>query len=151
MHDPFKIYEQMLRQMQREMMRADEQFLRLMPASPVWQPSVDVYETVDAIKIKVELAGCREEDVSVDVHAGDRQVVIRGRRRDAREAIEGNRVAFHHMEIYVGPFERVVQLPEKVQIDPDDVAAHLKDGMLCVTVPKRAPVEAKRRTVPVER
>jgi HSP20 family molecular chaperone IbpA len=48
------------------------------------------------------------------------------------------------MEIAFGPFERTLRL--KVPIDREQVSAHLEDGFLEVTLPKRAPqrIEVER-------
>jgi HSP20 family molecular chaperone IbpA len=49
------------------------------------------------------------------------------------------------MEIATGPFERRVRIP--IAFDRDAVTAHLADGFLTVTLPKRVP---ERRAIPVE-
>ena len=51
----------------------------------------------------------------------------------------------HHMEIASGPFERRVRIP--VAFERERVSAHLADGFLTVTLPRRMPV---RRRVEVE-
>ena len=51
------------------------------------------------------------------------------------EAVD--RILFHQMEIYLGPFERVLALPPGAEVDRDGVAATFRDGFLLVTLPKR--------------
>lgn len=106
-----------------------------------WQPDVDVFETERAFVVRAELAGVRSEDVRVTVD-GD-ELRIRGERRTP-EASELCRL--HRMEIASGPFERRVRVP--VPFDRDGVTAHLADGFLTVTLPRRAPL---RRRIEVER
>ena len=51
----------------------------------------------------------------------------------------------HQMEIATGPFERRLKVP--MAFERGAVTAHLADGFLTVTLPKRTPV---RRRVEVE-
>ena len=106
-----------------------------------WQPPLDVFETESAIVVRVELAGVRREDLQVAV---DRDVLrIRGVRRAPPE---GEVERLHGIEISFGPFERSVAIP--VPFEADRVAAHLADGFLRVTLPKRVRV---KRSIEVER
>jgi HSP20 family molecular chaperone IbpA len=45
-----------------------------------WRPPTDVYETDEAVVVRVEIAGLRPEDVMVALH--DRWLVISGYRHD---------------------------------------------------------------------
>ena len=105
-----------------------------------WQPDVDVFETERGVVVRVELAGIRSDDVRVSV---DGQVL---RLSGVRGATEGEEVQrLYQMEIASGPFERRVRIP--VAFDRDRMSAHLADGFLTVTLPRRDPA---RRRVKVE-
>jgi len=95
----------------------------------VWIPPTDVFETADAIHIKMELAGVREQDVEVKVN--DNFLIIRGRRVDDKVTKREN---YHLMEIHYGTFERVFGLPLHMEVK--NVQAKLQDGILLVVVPK---------------
>ena len=106
-----------------------------------WQPAIDVFETEKAIVVRVELAGVRRGDVQVSVD-GD-VLRIRGVRRSPSESdVE----RLHRMEIAFGPFERSLSIP--VPFEREQVAAHLADGFLRVTLPKRLPA---KRQIEIER
>jgi HSP20 family molecular chaperone IbpA len=47
----------------------------------------------------------------------------------------------HQMEIATGPFERRLRIP--IAFDRDGVAAHLGDGFLTVSLPKKARVSQR--------
>lgn len=104
-----------------------------------WQPDVDVFETEKAVVVRAELAGVRGEDLRVTV---DGQVLRIAGVRVAPEPADVRRL--HQMEIATGPFERKLHVP--MAFERDAVTAHLADGFLTVTLPKRVPV---RREVPV--
>ena len=105
-----------------------------------WRPEVDVFETDTSVVVRTELAGVRSDDLRVTV---DGEILrIRGVRR-APEPSDLRRL--HQMEIATGPFERTVRVP--IAFQREGVSAHLADGFLTVTLPKRAPV---RRRVEIE-
>jgi HSP20 family protein len=98
-----------------------------------WQPDVDVFETEAEVVVLVEIAGIRSEDLRVTVDG--EELRISGVRRvperpDAKRLLQ--------MEIAAGPFERRLRIP--IPYDRDRVTAHLADGFLTVTLPRRVPV-----------
>jgi len=56
---------------------------------------------------------------------------------DRNEKIDPCRLAFHHMEINYGRFERNLHLPEG--LDKNSIKAVYKDGLLEVRVKKQTP------------
>ena len=135
-----RFYEDLIRQMEQEFERSDEIMRRFLHSftSPerFWEPRADVYETREAVKVKVELAGVRSDSIQVELSGDGRTLAIRGLREDERtEAVD--RILFHQMEIYLGPFERILPLPPGADVDRDGVVANYRDGFLVVTLPKR--------------
>lgn len=95
-----------------------------------WQPAVDLYESGDAFILYCDLAGADRQ--SLEVLVAEEQVQIRGRRRlTAPSSI----VCVHQLEIELGMFERVITLPEAV--DLEQVVSSYEDGILVVSLKKR--------------
>lgn len=92
-----------------------------------WRPPTDVYEVEDGYVVRVEVAGMREEDFSVELDG--RFLVVRGVRSDTPE-----RRAFHQMEIRFGEFSIEIEMPAPVQAA--DVQATYQDGFLRILLPK---------------
>jgi len=105
-----------------------------------WQPAMDVFETDDAIVVRVEIAGVRGEDLKVQV---DGELLRVSGVRRVPSTPKARRL--HRMEIAFGPFQREVRIG--VPFDRDAVGAHLEDGFLTITLPKRLPA---RRQIEVE-
>jgi HSP20 family protein len=99
-------------------------------------PDIDLKETPDALVLKVDLPGVRDEDIDVAV-TGNR-ITISGRREE--ETREENE-QYHAYERQFGTFTRTFVLPDVY--DPDQVRAELKNGVLGVTVPKKPGAQAK--------
>jgi HSP20 family protein len=96
-----------------------------------WSPAADVLETPSAYVLRVELPGLSLPAVSVEVRG--RELAISGR-RDAERDEPG--VVYLMLERAQGAFVRRFALPP----DADDqaITASLKDGLLCVTIPRKA-------------
>lgn len=128
--------------MQQEMERFIEDFSRRKPPSSqfslrAWEPAVDVAETETEVVVLVELAGVKWEAVELVVERNTLRV--RGQRPEGQH---GSKRKCHRLEIYWGPFERVVPLPTPVR--PQATQAAFKDGMLEIVLAKIKP-----RTVPL--
>ncbi len=107
---------------------------RIISRPHAWRPPTDVYETEDAIIVRVEVAGMREADFTISLV--ERSLTIRGIRQDTSE-----RRAYHQMEIAFGEFHAEVELPYVVI--PDKVEATYQDGFLRVVLPIEHPKHIK--------
>ena len=100
----------------------------------LWRPPTDVFETDEAIVIRVEIAGMREEDFSISLE--DRIVVIRGARLDIFE-----RRAYHQLEIPFGEFSTEVEL--SCPVAAEGIHAVYQDGFLRIVFPKSRPHQVR--------
>ncbi len=121
-------------QLQRKMNHLFEEMLqpdRSHEALPeyTWIPSADVYEDKGHYFVELELPGVLLPDV--DLVCEGNLLRITGERKPF---LELTRESVQRMERYVGPFGREFSFPET--LDAAHVEAHLKDGVLCVKVPK---------------
>ena len=105
-----------------------------------WAPAVDVYETENELVIKADLPEMVEKDL--DVRVENNMLTIRGERKFEQKVKEDN---YLRMERAYGAFSRSFSLPNTV--NTEEVKAHYKDGVLTVSLPKRA--EAKPKQVKI--
>lgn len=98
--------------------------------SHVWRPPTDVYETDDALIVRVEIAGLNEEAFSILLEG--RMLTIRGARSEQPE-----RRAYHQMEIRFGEFSTEVELPHPVIANQAE--ATYSNGFLHMVLPKVQP------------
>ncbi len=112
-------------------------------ASTQQAPSIkmDVKEQGDDYLVHAELPGVRKEDIHVVVDGN--QVSIRAEVKQEKEVKEGERVL--RSERYFGKVTRSFQLGQ--EIDDAKAAAKFNDGVLELTLPKRAASPNKRLTV----
>ena len=93
-----------------------------------------MYETADAVVVRMEIGGVPREDIEIVV-GDDQLLTVRGIRRDPRA---NERRAYHQMEIHYGVFQRNVYIPKP--IDAEGARARYAAGFLEVVLPvaKRA-------------
>jgi len=106
----------------------------------VFTPDFEVKERADAFLIKADLPGVLEKDL--DVSCTGNRVTISGRREEEK-VDEGE--TFYTSERSYGSFSRSFMLPESA--DLDRASAELKDGLLQLTVPKKAEEKAKKISI----
>jgi HSP20 family protein len=106
--------------------------------SALFHPRADVFETRDAVVVKMELAGVRREEIRITVSEEDGCITVAGCREEPRNELR-LRTQCYQLEIYYGPFERTVPIPAAVSISRESIAATYSDGLLYVSLPKRAP------------
>ncbi len=102
---------------------------------------VDVAENDKAYTVHADLPGTKKEDIHVSID-GD-QVAISAETRTEKEVKEGERVL--RTERYAGKFYRAFSLGNV--IDEAAVVARYVDGVLELTLPKKAAPAAKRVTI----
>jgi len=103
-------------------------------------PPVDVYEDEHNITLKLEVPGIEEKDL--DVRIENNTLTVRGERKFEKEEKEEN---FHRIERRYGSFTRSFTLPNTV--NPEAVQANYHNGVLKLTLAKRA--EAKPKQIKV--
>lgn len=136
----YKSYDEMLEELEREMRRiSDDVLLQVFRISgtsgEVWSPRMDVYETADALVVKVCAAGLDPDKMDLTLSADNRFLTVRGLRIE-RDDDKSDRVRYYQLEVYYGPFERIVALPVDVPLDRDRLSASYKEGFLKVVLPK---------------
>lgn len=102
---------------------------------------VDVAEKNGAYLVTAEVPGVKKEDIHVSVDGA--QVTLEAEVRQEREAGKDERVL--HVERSYGKATRSFSLP--LEIDEAKVEAKYRDGVLELTLPKKAAAQRKQITV----
>ena len=95
-----------------------------------WTPVADVYDSLDALVLCLELPGLEQEQIALRVEADE--LIVSGERLIDRERPEEQ---FHRVERAYGKFSRRFHLPSTV--DRDNVEATYRDGLLRVSLKHR--------------
>ena len=106
-----------------------------------FQPTLDVTEDEEAVRVRAEVPGVDPENLHVEVH--EDTLSIRGEKKgEGKEERDGH----HWSERCYGSFARSIRLPSYVE--RNKVEANYKDGILTVTLPKVD--QAKPKQIPIK-
>jgi HSP20 family protein len=105
-----------------------------------WNPSIDIFENADSIVLEADLPGLKPGDFELSVE--NNTLTLRGERKFEKKT-EGDN--YHRVERSYGSFTRTFTLPSTVNLE--DVNAEFREGVLRVTIAKRA--ETKPRQIQV--
>jgi HSP20 family protein len=112
-------------------------------ANRPWSPSVDIFETEEALKLKADLPDVKTEDI--DVRVEDQTLTLRGQRKfEKDDSVKG----YHRIERGYGEFVRSFAVPSTV--DTEHVQADYKNGVLTVTLPKKEAAKPRQVKVVVQ-
>jgi HSP20 family protein len=98
---------------------------RVIPSARLWNPSADVYQSMDGWIVKLDLAGVSCDDLELELR--DNFLRIRGCRRDTHYR-EG--FVYHQMEITYSRFEKQIEFPSA--IEGATVVRDYSDGFLII-------------------
>jgi len=93
------------------------------------RPRVDIHESEQEYRVRVDLPGVQKDDLSVEVEKGN--LVLRAQREATEDSLTPIRVERRQSVTYVRSFS----LGDDV--DADNISAELKDGVLTVSLPKQ--------------
>ena len=102
-------------------------------------PRTNMYDTGEALEIRVEVPGIQKEDLSIKLQGN--YLEIKGNRK--AESQEG--YSTHRVERAATSFTRSFTLPSEV--DAGKVEATLKDGILTLVLSKAEPAKPKQITI----
>jgi HSP20 family protein len=98
------------------------------PRGRAWTPAIDLVRDDGHLILKADVPGIKPEEVSIEVDDG--VLTVSGKHEEATEETDEH---FVRRERRYGAFTRRLPLPEGV--DPKQIKASTKDGVLEVTIP----------------
>ena len=106
-----------------------------------WGPAIDVIRSQDKIVLKVNLPGITQDEVKIEVEDG--MLTVSG---EHEETLDEEKDHFVRRERHYGSFCRSMPLPPGVE--PKQIKATCKAGLLEVTVPLPKPEKKAVATTP---
>ena len=130
------------RQMLDDALRQGEQ--SMLQRSTVWCPLADILESPEKIRVNVELAGMKEDEIEITLY--EDALVISGERHVDPDHQKG--WSYCEAQIRYGPFRVEVFIPTPVTADA--ITAHYENGILSVDLPKLTLPASSSKRVHVE-
>lgn len=112
----------------------------LAPTSQSWQPAVDIQEADQQFLLAIDVPGIADEALDISVESN--VLTVSGKRE---ESIDNEQQHVYRAERIQGEFKRVFKLP--VSVDVENIKANKKDGVLNISIPKKAQASATKITI----
>jgi len=141
--NPVAEAERMLSEMNRLMSEVFERPL-VRARALAWRPATDIYETGDALVIRLAVPGAKPEDLEVTVEQN--VVTIRGTYGYRLSEGEAKEATWYRREIATGEFAESVTLPFPVNLE--GAKATVENGIVTLTFPKAE--EARVKRIPIQ-
>jgi HSP20 family protein len=103
-------------------------------------PALNVGSTAEAVEVYAFAPGLEPSSIKVDLDRG--VLSLSGERARSLPAQSDEKITLHQAERFAGRFRRVVSLPD--DIDPNAVNASYRDGLLRVSVARKAATPPRR-------
>jgi HSP20 family protein len=111
-------------------------------ATCAWVPAVDIKEEPQQFLIEADIPGVDPKEIEISMENG--VLTIRGERKS--ESRDDGK-DYKRVERTCGSFYRRFSLPDTA--DPEKVSASGKNGVLQITIPKRAVAQPRKITVQI--
>ena len=103
-----------------------------------WAPQLETFRKDGRLVLRADLPGLSKDDVDIEID--DDMLTISGERTDE---FKDDRDDYYRTERSYGRFFRAIQLPDGV--NPAEIDATFKDGVLEVTIPEPKVSESRRQ------
>ncbi|MCK9330413.1 MAG: Hsp20/alpha crystallin family protein [Candidatus Cloacimonetes bacterium] len=90
---------------------------------------LDLTETEKDYRVVANLPGIKKEDVKISLEKA--QLIIEA---ENKNNVEDEKTVYHHKERFCGKYQRVIYLPENVNVD--NIKAKMENGLLELIIPK---------------
>lgn len=108
------------------------------------KPNVDIASTDKDYSITVEVPGVEEDNIKLELEGNT--LTVKGEKKQESETKEKD---FYRVERSYGSFQRVLTLPEDA--DQDNIDAQFKNGVLTITLPKKAVEKADTKKIDIKK
>lgn len=108
-----------------------------------YAPDIDIVERDKEYFVKLDVPGVKEEDIDISVK--QKVLTVKGKKEEEKEEREGE---YYKRERGYGSFTRIITLSDNIL--EDQIKASLKNGVLCITIPKNLSAETEGKKIMLE-
>lgn len=116
--------------------------------SSVWRPAIEVKQTENDYKIKVQLPGVKKDDIEVELDNDFLTVTATiEEEKEEREEKEHN-AKYHTCEFRYGKYKRTISFDQPIK--SDESKAEYKNGVLNICVPKIKESKTEKKKLKID-
>lgn len=107
-----------------------------------FQAKVNIASDEKNYHINLEVPGMTEKDISLELSRG--KLIVRGEKKEEQQTQERE---YFRVEQSYGSFQRILALPEDAA--EEDITAHVKNGLLEITLPRKVLPQSEVKRIPI--
>lgn len=113
-----------------------------------WRPAVEIKQSDDCYKVKVQLPGVNKDDIEVELDNDFMTITAQiEEEKEEKEQKEKN-TKYHTCEFRYGKYRRTISFDHPIR--SEDADAEYKNGILTIILPKQQVEQAKTRKLEIK-
>ena len=112
-----------------------------------WRPAVEIKQTENEYKIKVQLPGVNKDDIEVELDNDFMTITAQIEEEKEEKEQEEKNAKYHTCEFRYGKYKRTISFDQPIR--SEEAFADYKNGILTITLPKQQVEEAKTRKLEI--
>ncbi len=114
----------------------------------IWRPAVEIKQTDNAYKVKVQLPGVNKDDIEIELDNDFMTISAKiEEEREENEEKEKNE-RFHTCEFRYGKYQRTISFDSPIK--SEESCAKYNNGVLTITIPKVNPQKAEKHKLKID-
>lgn len=114
----------------------------------VWRPAIEVKQTENEYKVKVQLPGVNKDDIEVELDNDFMTITATiEEEKEEHEEKEKNE-KYHTCEFRYGKYRRTISFDQPIKAE--DSKAEYKNGILNIKIPKIKNIETKKHQLKID-
>ena len=114
----------------------------------IWRPAVEVKQSKDAYKVKVQLPGVKKDDIEIDLDSDFMTITAKiEEEREEKEQKEEN-LKYHTCEFRYGKYQRTISFDHPIKVEESH--AEYNNGVLTIRIPKQKPEERQKKHLEIK-
>ena len=113
-----------------------------------WRPAVEITQSDNNYKVKVQLPGVRKDDIDVEIDNDFMTITAEIEEEKEENKLKEKNLKYHTCEFRYGKYKRTISFDQPVRID--EASAEYKNGILTIILPKQEVVEAKTKKLEIK-
>jgi len=114
----------------------------------VWRPAVEVKQSNNAYKIKVQLPGVNKDDIEIDLDNDFMTITAKIEEEKEQEETKESNLKYHTCEFRYGKYQRTISFDQPIKVAESE--AEYKNGVLIIKVPKQHVEETKKKRLEIK-
>lgn len=113
-----------------------------------WRPAIEIKQTDDNYKIKVQLPGVNKDDIEVELDNDFMTITAQIEEEKEEKDQDEKNTKYHTCEFRYGKYKRTISFDHPIR--SEEACAEYKNGILNITLPKQKIEQAKTRKLEIK-